>query len=67
MNGNSSIVITTTEVFTVWFCSVFGKKLSAIIKSLDKEKYITATMTKENVKQQITFNLLKPSDLDNLH
>lgn len=40
MNGNS-IVSTTTEVLTLCFCSVFGEKLSDIIKSLDKEKYIT--------------------------
>lgn len=66
LNENSSIIVTTTDVLTVWFYSVFGEKLSGIIKSLDKGKYITATMTKKNVKQQIIFNLLKLSDLGNL-
>lgn len=66
MNGNCSVVISTTEVLTVCFCCVSVEKLSDIFKSLGKGKYITATMRKENVKQ-ITFNLLKPSDLDDLH
>lgn len=53
-------------MLTVWFYSVFGEKLSGKIKSLDRERYITATMTKKNVKQQIIFNLLELSDLGNL-
>lgn len=38
MNGNNSIVSTTTEALTLWFWSVFEEKLSDIIKSLYKEK-----------------------------